>query len=353
MSDSPFAVAVELDADGAHPAASAASSGALSARTLASRVTRAERFGFTAATFDDSPLPTGEVPRLDAVQRAALAAPLTSAIGLVPVVHTTYSEPFHVATQLASLDWVSHGRAGWIPGASRGACDGAAYGRTALSDEEIRRERDDVIEVARRLWDSWEDDAVIQDAATGRYLEADRLHYVDFEGETFSVKGPLITPRPPQGQLVVAAPGGAAGIDIALVEGTDTAKLAQAAARARSAGAGIVWAEVEVLLDARGVPGERRLDALGPWPSAGRIRHVGEAAGLVALLSELSEAVDGIRLHVAEIDVDLEEVGRAVLPALRERTGFRSPRPGDTLRRALGLERPVSRYAPAAVKELA
>lgn len=208
MSDIPFAVALELDAHGAHPAASSASAG-LSPRLLASRVAAAERFGFTAVTFEDSPLPAGDaVARLDGVQRAAFVAPLTSAIGLVPVAHVAFSEPFHVATQLASLDWASNGRAGWIAEGSGTAREAAAYGREALTDAELARERHDVIEVARRLWDSWEDDAVIRDAATGRYLDADKLHYVDFEGDSFSVKGPLITPRPPQGQPVVVAPAG-------------------------------------------------------------------------------------------------------------------------------------------------
>ena len=59
--------------------------------------------------------------------------------------------------------------------------------------------------MVRRLWDSWEDDAVIRDVATGRFVDRDKLHYIDFDGKYFSVKGPSITPRPPQGQPVVAA----------------------------------------------------------------------------------------------------------------------------------------------------
>ena len=59
----------------------------------------------------------------------------------------------------------------------------------------------------RRLWDSWEDDAEIRDVASGRFVDRDKLHYIDFEGATFSVRGPSITPRPPQGQPIVAALG--------------------------------------------------------------------------------------------------------------------------------------------------
>ena len=62
----------------------------------------------------------------------------------------------------------------------------------------------DAVEVVRRLWDSWEDDAIIKDVATGRFVDRDKLHYIDFEGRFFSVKGPSIVPRPPQGQPIVA-----------------------------------------------------------------------------------------------------------------------------------------------------
>lgn len=170
------------------------------------------------------------------------------------------------------------------------------------------------------------------------------------------MKGPLITPRPPQGQLVVVAPAGTAGADVALVTGADPAEITDAASRARAAGAALVWAEVDVVLDARGVSAERRLDALEAWPDAGRLRYAGGVDGLVALIAELAASVDGVRLHLAGTEVDLEEAGRAVLPALRERIGFRSPRAGETLRDALGLERPVNRYAATArtaVKEFA
>ena len=90
-----------------------------------------------------------------------------------------------------------------------------------------------------------------------------------------------------------------------------------------------------------------------PWPATGRLRHIGDAAGLSSLLTQLAASVDGVRLHLAEPDVDLEEVGRAVLPVLRRTLGFRSPTAGDTLRETLGLVRPVSRYAASAVKEFA
>ena len=76
---------------------------------------------------------------------------------------------------------------------------------TSTDAEGLRREAADAVEVVRRLWDSWEDDAVIRHVASSRYLDRDRLHYIDFTGETYAVKGPAIVPRPPQGQVVVLA----------------------------------------------------------------------------------------------------------------------------------------------------
>lgn len=351
MSQTPFAVAVELDGAGAHPAARP-SSDPLSPRRWARLARDTEAHGFTAATFDDAPV-RGEAPRLDAVQRAAYVAPRTGGIGLIPVAHVVYGEPFHVATQLASLDWISSGRAGWIAAASSTPREAAAFGGAALTPDEVAREHDDAIEVARRLWDSWDDDAVVRDVATGRYLDADRLHDVDFEGATYSVKGPLITPRPPQGQLVVVAPAGTSGADVALVSGSDEATAMRAA---RATDAPRVWVEIEVALDARGLDAAdrvRALDAVSPWPSTGRLRHTGDAAGLAALVERLSAEADGIRLLPAEVDVDLEELGRAVLPVLRRTIGFRSPRAGDTLRETLGLPRPESRYSATTAREAA
>lgn len=230
----------------------------VSPQAEAAVVTDAERAGFTLVTFDDSPLPPGEplAPgdgfRLDATTRAAYVATLTDRIGLAPVSHVATTEPFHLATQLAGLDHATHGRAAWVVGTTGSAAALATVGRPALSPDALRQEVADVVELARRLWDSWEDDAVIKDVATGRYLDPDKVHHVDFEGATFSIKGPLITPRPPQGHLVVLAPEDFAGVvhpEIVLVSAPGLEELRDHARRARRNGAPLVFAELEVHLE--------------------------------------------------------------------------------------------------------
>src|SRR3954467_3705159 len=146
--------------------------------------------------------------RLDAVQVAARVAPATQGIGLGPTPVVTHTEPFHLSKAIATLDYVSTGRAGLRVKVASSAHQAAHFGRrdpSSLGLRDLFDEAADWVEVVRRLWDSWEDDAEIRDVATGRFVDREKLHYIDFAGRFFSVKGPSITPRPPQGQPVVAA----------------------------------------------------------------------------------------------------------------------------------------------------
>lgn len=383
----PGFLALELDGDGAHPAAwrkaRHAPAELLDGTRIRATVLAAESAGFHVATFADGSLPSGHeaaghetggrdiAGRLNALQRAAFAGPVTSSIVLVPEVDTVYTEPFHVSTQLASLDYVTGGRAGWLVAASGSGADAAAVGRGVVSAEGLAREAADSIEVSRRLWDSWEDGAVIRDVATGRYLDVGKLHYADFVGENYSVKGPSIIPRPLQGQLPVLVPAGllatedlaSGAADVLLVSAPTPELLAAEVSDARGAvrfraeassapggpatGAPAVIAELDVVLDARGQSAAARLaelDAHTPWQS-GRARFVGTAAELTELLAALLETADGVRLHPAVLDVELEELAQLVLPALRRRGLLAPVRPGASFRDLLGLRRPPSRYA--------
>jgi alkanesulfonate monooxygenase SsuD/methylene tetrahydromethanopterin reductase-like flavin-dependent oxidoreductase (luciferase family) len=286
-------------------------------------VLAAEQAGFTLVAFADSPDPgAGELAAIEAGTRAAFVSTTTDRIGLAPELHVTATEPFHLATQLASLDHASNGRGAWLVGASNDAADLATIGSTALPADAWHREVTDVIDVVRDLWDSWQDDAVIRDVAAGRYLDPSRVHHVNFTGARFDVKGPLITPRPPQGQLVVIAPEHldvAGRADIVLVDGIDVAEITARGQRARAGGAPLVFAEIEV---------------------AG-----GSSASLIELLGTLAGVVDGVWLHPADPLADVPFLIETVLPALTAAGLHRPPAPGATLRSTLGLPRPANRFA--------
>ncbi|WP_072803882.1 LLM class flavin-dependent oxidoreductase [Rhodococcoides yunnanense] len=339
-----FALGIELDGEGNHPAAwrraGHAPNESLTGRVLKQRVAAAENAGFTYATFDDSIVPpSGDIrARVDAVNRASYVAATTSTLGLVPVVGTTYAEPFHTSSQLATLDYSSRGRGGWIPVRVDDPAAARAWGRPEVTDAADRdREQRDSITVVRSLWDSWEDDAVVRDYASGRFLDRDKLHYVDFEGESFTVKGPAIVPRPPQGQLVVfGTEADRDQVDVVLVQRPPTER-----------GEGLTVVEIDVTLDTREISAADRLAALDAHSArtpSPRLEYSGSATGLAELLTDIAATADGVRLFPTVIDEDLPALGRLVLPVLFKSGVAHRPVPGSTLRGNFGLTRPANRY---------
>ncbi|RKN45766.1 LLM class flavin-dependent oxidoreductase [Streptomyces hoynatensis] len=322
-------------------------------------VRRAERGALDFVTLGDSfaPPPPGSAGRLDAVAVLARVAPATRHLGLVPTVTTTHTEPFHTASALATLDFVSEGRAGWLVDVSRGEAEAAAFGRKPAAPEaELWAEAADAAEVAARLWDSWEDDAEIRDVATGRFVDRDKLHYIDFEGRWFRVRGPSIVPRPPQGRPPVAVALGAEDpaarhelaarhADLVLLAAdAGDARRATVALRERVAAAGRDPEAVRVLLRLAVDLGGAERPPGPPAPAAG---FRGSPAGLAALLAarQAESGADGFHLTSAAPAADLAALVEGTLPPLRARGLFRTEYRGRTLRDHLGLPRPASRYA--------
>jgi alkanesulfonate monooxygenase SsuD/methylene tetrahydromethanopterin reductase-like flavin-dependent oxidoreductase (luciferase family) len=357
---------VALDGYGWHPrawratlAADHATESVLSGRYWADLAATAERGLLDFLTIDDTLMPQSgrreEISprrlagRADAVLVAARIAPVTRHIGLLPVATVTHTEPFHVSKAIATLDFVSKGRAGWQPRVSATAHEAALFGRRngAQSPDALFDEAAEFVEVVRRLWDSWEDGAVIRDVATGRYVDRNKLHYIDFTGTYFSVKGPSITPRPPQGQPVVAvlahAPRiyefAATSADLVFITPTDDAVARTIIDEVHAAGGEQlrIYADVVVTF---GGDADFKSDALIFGSSATDLVDL--------LLSWQQLGIEGARLRPAVNATDLPVIVNEVVPLLqragRFRTGYRD---GETLRERLGLTTAPNRYARA------
>jgi len=138
---------------------------------------------------------------------SALAA-ATSRIGLVATASTSFSEPFNLARQFASLDRLSEGRAGWNLVTSADPAAAFNFGHIAPIPHAERYSRaEEFADVVRGLWDSWDDDAFVRDRAGGLYFDPQGLHVLDHVGKHFRVKGPLNIPRSPQGRPVLVQAG--------------------------------------------------------------------------------------------------------------------------------------------------
>ena len=321
--------------------------------------------------------------RLDAVLIAARVAPTTSRIGVIPVATTTHTEPFHVSKAIATLDYVSSGRAGVQVRVSGTRLEAEQFGRRVVAEVELRADRlddpavrqvitehfdeaADYVEVLRRLWDSWEDGAEIRDVATGRFVDRDKLHSIDFEGRWFRVRGPSITPRPPQGQPVVAALAhatipyrlAARQADVVFVTPRDPADLRGMVAEIRAEEAAVgrrlaplrIFADLVVFLDDEpGAAAARKdhLDQLDGRPyRSDALVFTGTPAELADHLHAWQDdGLAGFRLRPGTQPHDLEAVTRRLVPRLQQQGAFRDDYGEATLRSRLGLHRPANRYA--------
>lgn len=137
---------------------------------------------------------------------SALAA-VSTHIGLVGTLSTSYSEPFTVARQFASLDAISGGRAGWNVVTSPLEGSALNYGKSHPEHDLRYKIAEEYLDVTKGLWDSWEDDAFVRDKESGVFFDPEKLHTLNHQGEFFSVRGPLNIARSRQGQPVIFQAG--------------------------------------------------------------------------------------------------------------------------------------------------
>jgi hypothetical protein len=277
---------------------------------------------------------------LDAVLLANWLAPRSKTIGIIAGAPVNFQEPFHVSTSIATLDFVSEGRAGLLAHQFTGSrariagrAIGALTGFPAPESVALKRDTQDAIEVIRRLWDSWEDEAVIRDRDTHRFLDGSKLHYIKFEGAGFHILGPSITPRPPQGQPVVA---------VAYHDGDDPASVLAADVVFLDRDVGQIAVAVDSIRDA----------SLGTVPALLADIVIGERTGSIdELLSSVrgiaQSGAQGIRFVIQEPIEHVAYLIDEVLPALRAASHVR-PAAGGTLRERFGLPQAGNRYTSAA-----
>lgn len=221
-------------------------------------------------------------------------------VAAIPALH---SVPFHIARALSAADFLTDGRCGWLPLLAGGARFDAAYGPAHhLAGAEALAKYDDFIRATRALWDSWDEDALIIDKASGAYLDSTKVRRVDYRGPYFAAMGPLNAARPPQGHPLLLRD---------LDEVGDSATIA------------------DVVLGG--------LDRLAEAPK-----------GAVRLLKVVASSLDDGLHHVRDGRADgLHLMGPDALELLETLRGWVEcpPYVGTTARERLGLRKPVNPYS--------
>jgi N-acetyl-S-(2-succino)cysteine monooxygenase len=146
--------------------------------------------------------------RFEPITLLSALAMVTTHVGLVGTATTTYNEPYNVARQFASLDQISGGRAGWNIVTSSSALEADHFGYDAHPESAKRYEiAHEFVDVVRRLWDSWGEDALIIDKAKGIFFDPAKLQELNHAGRHFKARGSLSIPRSPQGQPILVQAG--------------------------------------------------------------------------------------------------------------------------------------------------
>ena len=173
----------------------------------------AERGKLDSIFFADSPVLHGDVAQrpyggLEPTVLLAAIAAVTERIGLIATASTTYNEPYNLARRFASVDQISGGRAGWNVVTTAGDAAARNFSLAGQPAHSQRYERAaEFLDVARKLWNSWEDDAIVADKAAGIWADSSRVHRAEHEGRHFQVEGALDVPRSAQGYPVIVQAG--------------------------------------------------------------------------------------------------------------------------------------------------
>jgi FMN-dependent oxidoreductase (nitrilotriacetate monooxygenase family) len=259
----------------------------------------AERAKFDLVFFADA-LNTGPkvhpsvLVRLEPLTLLAALAAKTTHIGLAATASTTYSDPYNLARAFASIDHISGGRAAWnvVTGAFPEAA--ANFGHATHPPHELRYAiATEFVQVAKGLWDSWEDGAVVMDKASGQFADISKMHELNFKGQFFSVKGPLNISRPPQGYPVIIQAGASdtgkdlaasiAEIVFAVQQDIESAKKTASELRERAKKFGRDPAHMKIMPGVCPIIGDSEADAKS------KLRMLGEFSDPASALKVLSE----------------------------------------------------------------
>ncbi len=157
------------------------------------------------------------VPKSDPVPLVPLLAYFTKRLGIVPTVTTSFYPPFLAARLGATLDHLTHGRVGLNIVTAHNDRSAQNFGLDRHYEHDLRYEMaDEWMDIANRLWTSWEPGAVVADSEGGMFADPAKVHPINFEGRFYKCRGPLNTAPGPQGRPVICQAGGSpAGIAFA------------------------------------------------------------------------------------------------------------------------------------------
>ncbi len=267
-----------------------------------------------------------QAPEHDPIPLLSWMGAVTKFIGLAATFSVSHAHPFYAARLWASLDHLTGGRAGWNVVTSINHNQAANYGEERASTEDRYDRAHEFIEVCRKLWSSWDEDAVVMDAENAIFADASKVHRIEHEGRFFKSRGPLnVTPSPQNGPAILQAGTSPKGRDFA-----DKYADAIFAIQPRAEDAAAYFADIKGRVAAVGRNPEHCKILFGAQPIIGASEA--EALEKQAFHNALVPLEGGMAILSAHLDFDLsrlspdDEMASRTEPELqRMQTRFRKP----------------------------
>lgn len=153
-----------------------------------------------------------QVPVNDPLLLVPAMAGVTEHLGFGVTFSLTYEHPYPFARRMSTLDHLSNGRVGWniVTGYLDSAARNLGLARQLGHDQRYDL-AEEYLEVLYKLWEkSWDDDAVVLERETGRYIDPSRVHPIGHAGEHFQVPGMHLCQPSPQRTPVLFQAGASA-----------------------------------------------------------------------------------------------------------------------------------------------
>jgi FMN-dependent oxidoreductase (nitrilotriacetate monooxygenase family) len=249
-------------------------------------------------------------PKHDPVPLAVAMGMATSRLGVVATMSTLGYPPFIMARLSSTIDSLTKGRFGWNVVTSAEDLAAQNFGLAELPPREVRYEMaDEYMEVMGKLFNSWEEGAVVLDRDKGVYADYTKVHPIFHEGKHFRVRGPLNTVRSPQGRPVYVQAGASPrGRDFAAKHADSIISIANGISgmrefrediRARAAGFGRNPDDIKILYCITPTLGETEAEAHG------RHRRMLEAPNFIEDTLISIAAITGIDFSKYALDAPL------------------------------------------------
>ncbi|WP_089933192.1 NtaA/DmoA family FMN-dependent monooxygenase [Candidatus Entotheonella palauensis] len=252
-----------------------------------------------------------QAPEHDPIPLLSWIAAVTKRIGLGATFSTSNQHPFYAARLWATIDHLTGGRAAWNVVTSINGNQQANYGVERESAEMRYDKAHEYIEVCRKLWNSWDEDAVVMDRDNAVFADASKVRRIEHEGRFFKSRGPLNVVRSPQnGPAILQAGTSPKGRDFA-------AKYADGifAIQPRAEDAAAYFADIKGRMTDLGRPPEHCRILFGAQPIIGESED--EAREKQDEHNQLVPLDAGMAILSAHLDYDLSQIPLDALMAER------------------------------------